>query len=97
MRPTLLSSAAMTVWCGQPWTSDELVAGGALEPYYGDVQLPNRYAGLTRIDDDDHAHVPVLPAAWPHCPMCDAPLRRIQMGNTWECAPPTATRNELAA
>ncbi len=117
-------------WCGQPWTSDELVAGGALEvvyarwPYaqtfliarahhsaYNDADPPvlvaklpehdhlvvgNPRAGLTRVDDDGHAHVPELPGRWPRCPMCDGPLHRLT-SDQWLCADPQMSRLDLLA
>lgn len=87
-------------WCGQPWTSDELVNASALDVVYASEPLAadeNRYPGLTRVDDDGRAHVPALPNRWPRCPMCDAPLHRIKMGEQWHCAPPQMSHLELVS
>lgn len=60
------------VFCGQAWSTDELIDAG-FESY-----LFNAAAV---------AQVSHLPSAWPSCPMCASPLRRIGTGQTWVCSP----------
>jgi hypothetical protein len=62
------------VFCGQAWTTDELIDAGFDHYVFNE-------AGT--------AQIPHLPSGWPHCPMCDSPLRRIDTSQSWVCEPKT--------
>lgn len=77
------------VFCGQAWTTDELIDAGFDHYVFNE-------AGV--------AQIPHLPGAWPLCPMCASPLHRLRAAGdhrnggsqAWACEPKRAREIEAA-